>query len=189
MLRKEEKMKRGVLYGICALALLFAGCGGGSSTSPAQSFTLTSTAFSEGGTIPQKYTCDGQDISPPLKWSGAPKEAKSFVLIVTDPDAPGGTFTHWVVYDIPADQTELQENVQKQAQVGSIKQGSNDFGSVGYGGPCPPQGDKPHRYVFTLHALSVNSLNLQGGATKGEVENAMNGKVIDRATLTGKYGR
>lgn len=182
-------MKVSFLIGLLAFVIWAVGCGGGTASSPSQgqNFKLTSTAFSEGGTIPQKYTCYGQDVSPPLMWSGVPSGTKSFVLIVTDLDAPGGNFTHWVVYDIPSTQTMLNENFPKTAQTGSIKQAYNDFGTLGYGGPCPPLGDPPHRYVFKLYALNVDTLNLQGGATLGQVENAMRGKVISQASLMGKY--
>src|SRR5438093_9758562 len=117
-------------------------------------FTLTSPSFAEGEAIPVKHTCDGENKAPALRWEGAPA-AKSFVLIVDDPDAPGGTFTHWVLFDIPGAQRELPEGPAGVPGVG----GANDFGKNGYGGPCPPRG-APHRYYFTLSALDVPMLNL-----------------------------
>ena len=151
-------------------------------------FTLTSTAFHEMGRIPEKYTCDGLDLSPPLRWEGYPPETVSFVLIVEDPDAPGGTFTHWVIYNIPSTIHELQEGVPKSEELSSgALQGVNDFGRIGYNGPCPPPG-KPHRYVFKVYALD-SELNLEPGATRDDVLNAMKGHVLAEATLTGLYSR
>ncbi len=153
---------------------------------PLQDFTLLSPAFDDGGTIPTRYTCDGSDISPPLRWSNTPSETRSFALIVDDPDAPRGTFTHWVLFDLPADITSLPEGLTSGA-VGVA--GSNDFGRVGYGGPCPPPGDAPHRYVFTLYALTTASLSLPEGASRVQVEEAMRGRVVAQASYMGRYGR
>ena len=151
-------------------------------------FRLTSPAFRNGEVIPKRYTCEGLDISPPLNWSGYPSETKSFVLIVEDPDAPGGVFTHWIAYNIPADVNELKEGLEKVEKLPSgIMQGVNDFGRIGYGGPCPPPG-KPHRYVFKLYALDV-VLDLKPGASKDEVLKAMSGHILAEATLTGLYSR
>ncbi len=146
-------------------------------------FTLTSPAFIEGGAIPRDYTCDGADRSPPLRWTGAPSAA-SYVLIMDDPDAPGGTFTHWVLYDIPGDRTELAEGEQKVGLAGG-----NDFGGRGYGGPCPPRGRGAHRYFFRLSALDIPSLKLSPGASRRDVEAAMRGHVLATATLMGRYER
>jgi len=152
------------------------------------SMTLTTNAFSPGGTIPRKFTCDGPDASPALKWSGAPAGTQSFALIADDPDAPVGTWVHWVLYDLPATVNELVENVPKQEQLPSgALHGRNDFRKIGYGGPCPPPGPA-HRYFFKLYALDVK-LNLKPGATKAEVEKAMKGHVLAQAELMGKYGR
>jgi len=144
--------------------------------------------FKEGQDIPRKYTCDGEDVSPQVKWSGQPSNTKSFVLIMDDPDAPVGTFTHWIVYDIPASQTSLQENFPKRSEVRSIKQGINDFGRVGYGGPCPPRGHT-HKYYIKVYALDVESLGLRPGATRREVESKMQGHVIGQGQTMGRYGR
>ena len=146
------------------------------------SFTLTSAAFAEGAAIPAKYTCDDQGIAPPLRWEGSP-DARSFALIVDDPDAPGGTFTHWVLYDIPGAQRELPEGV---ANVGTP--GMNDFSRAGYGGPCPPRGPA-HRYVFTLYALDVPSLMIPAERPRQEIERAMKGHVLGQARLIGRYER
>ncbi len=153
-------------------------------------FTIKSTAFKDGETIPKKFTCDGQDFSPELTWENTPAGTKSFALICEDPDAPGGTFIHWVIYDIPANVTKLAENVKKVGIVDEkIKQGVNDFGRIGYGGPCPPRGHKPHRYIFKLYALDVETLGLNAGATAEQVENKAKGHILGEAKITGLYGR
>jgi hypothetical protein len=149
---------------------------------------ITSTAFNEGQTIPEKYTCQGSDISPPLQWTNAPANAKSFALICDDPDAPVGTWVHWVAYDLPAGTSALPEDVAKtQSIAGNAKQGLNDFRRVGYGGPCPPPG-KPHRYFFKLYALD-EMLNLKPGATKKDLLRAMEGHVLAEGQLMGTYQR
>src|ERR1043166_9121831 len=150
-------------------------------------FAISSTAFTEGGPIPSKYTCDaGQaNPSPALTWKEAPANAKSFVLIMHDPDAPlAGGFTHWVLFDIPATTTSLPENFQP-GSVGTS--GNSGFRRAGYGGPCPPSGS--HHYHFMLSALDVPTLGLQAGATKADVEKAMQGHVIGTAELVGLYQR
>jgi Raf kinase inhibitor-like YbhB/YbcL family protein len=149
---------------------------------------LTSTAFGEGGLIPVRYTCDGENVSPPLKWSGAPAGAKSFALIVDDPDAPAGIWVHWLVYDLPPTTTELPEGVAKSQYLpGGAKQGLNDFKHLGYGGPCPPPG-KAHRYFFKLFALD-RVIELKPGATKKELEAAMEGHKLAEGQLIGTYKR
>jgi Raf kinase inhibitor-like YbhB/YbcL family protein len=154
----------------------------------AMAFTLETKAFPKGGEIPSKYTCTGEDVSPALSWSGAPQGTKSFALIVEDPDAPSGTFTHWIVYDLPGITHQLAENIAKTDDLGGGgRQGRNDFHRVGYGGPCPPPG-KAHRYFFRLYALNT-TLNLPPGASKQEVEGALRGHVIGKAELMGKFGR
>jgi len=150
---------------------------------------LSSRSFQDQQAIPVRYTCDGADVSPHLAWSEAPTGTQSFVLIMDDPDAPVGTFTHWVVYDIPAHQTELPEDFPKQADVGGIRQGVNDFRRVGYGGPCPPRGHGRHRYFFKLYALDVPTLGLPGGALRTEVEARMRGHVLAEAQYMGTYER
>ena len=144
---------------------------------------ITSTAFDEAGTIPVRYTCDGADVSPPLDWSGVLQEAKSLALITDDPDCPTGTWVHWVLFNLPASLNHLPE----KAMPGVGIQGKNDFRKLGYNGPCPPKG-KPHRYYFKLYALDT-MLNLPAGATKAEVEKAMQGHILTQGQLMGKYGR
>ncbi len=152
------------------------------------SFVLETKAFPKGGEIPARYTCSGNDLSPALSWSGAPQDTRSFALIVDDPDAPSGTFTHWIVYDLPAATHQLPESVSKTEDLsGGGRQGRNDFRRVGYGGPCPPPG-KAHRYFFKLYALNA-ALNLPAGASRQDVEGAMRGHVIAQAELMGKFAR
>jgi len=146
---------------------------------------LTGTAFEEGSPIPKKFTADGSDVSPPLAWMEAPANTRSFALIGDDPDAPRGTWVHWVLFNIPPDKTELPENVAPQP-IGA-RTGKNDFGKLGYGGPAPPRG-KPHRYYFKLYALD-QSLNLPEGATKQQLESAMKNHILAEAQLMGTYGR
>ena len=152
-------------------------------------FSLTSGAFKDGTAIPVKHTCDGADVSPPLAWSGPPEGTRSFALIVDDPDAPAGTWVHWVLYNVPAAVSELPENVAKveSLDLDGARQGRNDFRRPGYGGPCPPAGPA-HRYFFKLYALDA-PLKLKAGAQKNDVEAAMEGHVLGSAQLMGTYGR
>lgn len=149
------------------------------------SFSLSSTAFQNGAGIPSVYTCEGANISPPLSWQNAPSETKTFVLICEDPDAPAGTWTHWVLYNIPNQMKGLSENISKQAHLadGSM-QGINDFKQIGYGGPCPPSGT--HRYYFKLYALNTH-LSLPPKATKAQVEQAIEGHILQQTELMGIY--
>lgn len=150
--------------------------------------TVSSSAFKEGDRIPAKYTCQGQDVSPPLAWGEPPAGTQSFALIVDDPDAPGGVFTHWVLFNIPPDSRNLPEAVPTQAELASgALQGKTDFGRTGYGGPCPPPG-RPHRYQFTLYALD-QPLGLEGGASKKQLLSAMEGHILAQGQLTGTYQR
>ena len=144
-------------------------------------FTLRSPEFKDGEAIPRRFTCDGDDLAPPLAWSGAPEATRSFGLIVDDPDAPRGTFTHWMLYDIPAATTELNEEPPGKAL-------RNDFGRAEYGGPCPPAGHGAHRYIFTLYALDVSVLDVPG-KTRGAFERALQTHTIATARLTGRYER
>ncbi len=176
-------MKRFITVMGLTISLFSSGSGGGH-----LSIKVESPAFSYGDFIPIKYTCDSLDISPPIRWSNVPENTRSFVIIMDDPDAPIGTFTHWVVYDIPADKTSLPEDFPKEKQVGEIKQGVNDFRRIGYGGPCPPPG-KPHRYFFKVYALDIDSLGLPPGATRKQVEERINGHIIAKGELMGRYGR
>lgn len=148
---------------------------------------LTSEAFSDGTMIPKRFTCDGEDLSPPLSWSGLPAGTGSLALICDDPDAPVGTWDHWVLFNIPASATGLPVNVPAKAILddGSVH-GNNSWGRLGYGGPCPPGGT--HRYFFKLFALDI-ALNLKTGATKSQLVKAMEGHILDQGQLMGKYRR
>src|SRR5215471_15237625 len=149
---------------------------------------VRSDSFADGQPIPQKYTCDGEDISPPVRWDSAPDGTKSFALICDDPDAPSGTWVHWVIYDLPATIKELPEAIQANEEVLSgARQGTNDFRRLGYGGPCPPKGNA-HRYYFKLYALDI-VINLKAGATKSDVENAMKGHIVGEGKIMGSYQR
>jgi Raf kinase inhibitor-like YbhB/YbcL family protein len=149
---------------------------------------VTSAKFDPGGMIPAKYTCDGLDVSPPLAWTeGVPGGTRSFALIVDDPDAPSGTFTHWVLFNLPAQATGLPENVPREPTLSNgARQGTNGFRRIGYGGPCPPSGQ--HRYFFKLYALYA-ALDLRDGAAKDELTEAMRGHVLAEAELMGRYAR
>jgi len=150
-------------------------------------FKLTSTSFKEGQPIPRQHTCDGVNISPALEWGGAPRAAKTFAIICDDPDAPSGTWVHWVLYNLPADRIGLVENVPATEKVpGDGLQGKNDFQKIGYGGPCPPSGT--HHYFFKLYALD-GELSLKAGATKAELLKAMEGHTLAQTQLMGTYRR
>lgn len=152
-------------------------------------FMLSSTSFKDGSTIPKQYTCDGTDASPGLSWEGVPVGTRSFVLIMDDPDAPVGTFNHWILYDLPAETRELSEGILKEPTLpNGAKQGITSFRRAGYGGPCPPKGPV-HRYFFTLYALDIHSLGSGPKASKEEVEGKMKGHVLGKAVIMGKYGR
>jgi Raf kinase inhibitor-like YbhB/YbcL family protein len=153
----------------------------------AMAFIIKTTAFSEAGSIPKKYTCDGGDLSPGLTWTGIPAGTKSLALIADDPDAPVGTWTHWIIWNIPPEGA-LPEGLSKDENLSNGgRQGKNDFKRIGYAGPCPPAG-KPHRYFFRLHALDAK-LDVKAGASRNELERAMKGHVLGRTELMGKYGR
>lgn len=150
--------------------------------------TVTSSAFKEGTPIPPKYTCSGENLSPPLSWNGIPTAAKSLALISDDPDAPVGTWVHWVVYNIPPSRNGLEEGVPPKPELpGVALQGKNDFRKIGYGGPCPPPG-KQHRYFFKLYALDIE-LDLPAGISKGDLEKAMQGHILAQGQLIGTYQR
>ena len=149
---------------------------------------VSSTAFEAGAYIPKKYTGEGADVSPPLKWSDPPQGAKNFVLICDDPDAPVGTWVHWVAWGIPAAVRELPEAVPTQKQLDNgIRQGANDFRKIGYGGPMPPRGSD-HRYFFKFYALDAE-IALSPGAAKKDLLNAMKGHVLAEGELMGRYKR
>jgi Raf kinase inhibitor-like YbhB/YbcL family protein len=144
-------------------------------------FTLISKAFTEGKLIPVKYTCDGEDISPPLMWQGAPEGVVCFAIDMFDPDAPGGGWVHWVMYNIPRTVMSIDEGTVPPGS----KEGLNDFGRSGYGGPCPPPG-KPHRYVFSIYALDANLGEVQ---RLEDLKKSMSGHILAEAKLTGLYQR
>src|SRR2546428_2800688 len=152
-------------------------------------FILTSAALKAGAPTRGKYTCEGVDVPPPLTWSGAPAGTRSVALIADDPDAPGGTWVHWVLYNLPAEVSELPENIAKveSLDLGGARQGRNDFRRPGYGGPCPPPGPA-HRYFFKLYALDTR-LELKAGAQKKDVEAALEGHALGSAQLMGTYAR
>ena len=148
---------------------------------------ITSSAFENNGLIPAKYTCDGKDISPPLKWDAVPGGTKSIALICDDPDAPMGIFIHWVLFNLPSGTAELTENVPRDKVLpNGAKQGMTDFGRIGYGGPCPPSGT--HRYFFKLYVLDTE-LKLEPGVNKGQLLKAMEGHILAQGQLIGKYKR
>jgi Raf kinase inhibitor-like YbhB/YbcL family protein len=164
-----------------AVAIMPAGC--------AQSggkFSITTSAFSPGSDIPSRFTCNGADTSPALSWSNPPAGTKSFVLIVDDPDAPSGAFTHWLVYDLSPTRFGLPEGVPRTGKFEGGLQGKNDFDVAGYRGPCPPRG-KSHRYFFHLYALDT-SLSLPAAATRNDLDSAMKGHVLANTELVGKFG-
>ncbi len=149
---------------------------------------LTSSSFQEGGLIPRQYTCDGQDVSPALRWANLPKGTRSLALIADDPDAPVGTWVHWVIFNIPSNLVQLPEGIPpKDSLPDGTRQGLNDFRRIGYGGPCPPPG-KPHRYFFKLYALDT-MLSMKPKATKVEVLAACKNHVLAEAQLMGRYAR
>ncbi len=181
-------------YAVCLLALFLAACARGEGGAPPQetraalTMELASPAFAERSAIPVKYTCDGEDLSPPLQWRNVPQGTKSLALIGDDPDAPGRTFVHWVVYNIPPTAEGLPEGVPAaEALSDGARQGTNDFRRIGYGGPCPPAG-KSHRYVFKLYALDVE-LSLPPGATAQDLVKAMEGHILAEGRLIGMYQR
>lgn len=153
---------------------------------------LETTAFTPGDAIPRKFTCEGQDISPPLEWAEAPTGTRSFALIVDDPDAPGQTFTHWLLFNVPGDRTRLPQDVDVSthfdAQEPGPREGLNDFSNKGYDGPCPPHGDDAHRYFFRLYALD-STFDLEHGATKEQLTSAMEGHVLDETELVARFQR
>ncbi len=151
-------------------------------------FSLTSPAFVHDQTIPSRHTCDGEDLSPPLHWADPPERTQAFALVMDDPDAPGGTFTHWVMYDIRASARQLEAGIPKVEDLPArAKQGINDFGKVGYGGPCPPPGPA-HRYYLTVYALA-RPTSLAPRATKAQVLEAIRDHVLSQAQMMGRYRR
>jgi Raf kinase inhibitor-like YbhB/YbcL family protein len=182
-----RKVKYWVVLAFVGILIFLAGCNQ-QNVAPAlegennMAIHLTSTAFSEGENIPRLYTCDDKNVSPPLTWTNVPTNTISLALIIDDPDAPVGTWVHWVLYNLPSNLTGLE-----QGKSGSGIEGINDFKRSGYGGPCPPKGSN-HRYYIKLYALD-SVLNLKTGATKAQLESAMRGHILAQGQLMGKYGR
>ena len=184
-----------ILWSLAALfALVLAGCGPSPAPTTlmeegglAMTFEVTSSAFAQGEPIPVKYTCDGDDISPPLAWGDPQEGVRSFALINDDPDAPVGTWVHWVLFNLPADARSLPERVPPDAELpDGSRHGQNSWRRLGYGGPCPPSGT--HRYFFKIYALDT-SLQLEPGADKKQVLEAMAGHILAEAELMGVYSR
>jgi Raf kinase inhibitor-like YbhB/YbcL family protein len=179
---------------LALLLVLVSACGGAKEPAAepqeeaAMTLKVTSAVFEEGSSIPTEHTCDGSDVSPPLSWSGPPAGTKSLALICDDPDAPVGTWVHWVLYDLPPDVAALAASLPSDEQLANGgKQGKNDFSKIGYGGPCPPKGSA-HRYFFKLYALDAE-LNLSPGATKKALLEAMEGHILAQGQLMGRYQR
>lgn len=149
-------------------------------------FKVNVRGFLEGEDIPDRYTCEGDDISPEVCWIGEPADTKSFALIVDDPDAPAGTWNHWLLWDIPANTHSLDEGEGRPA---AAKSGTNDFGHRGYGGPCPPRGKGFHRYFFRLFALNTSSLGLPPGAKRASLEAALRKHAIAETSYMGRFER
>ena len=174
---------RKALWSILTLASVLTSLADSRAGNASGGLTLTSTAFGAGQPIPKRYTCDGENVSPPLAWSGTPAGTKSFVLIVDDPDAPGGTFTHWIVFNLPPTTKSLPEGVKPSGLPAGAGEGVNGFGKADYGGPCPPSGR--HRYVHQLFALDT----LLSGLMRPKRSELNMGHVLARATLIGTYQR
>ena len=165
------------------------GCGGGDTAegpapkAPA-TMNLTSEAFAEGATIPERHTCDGDDVAPPLHWDGTPADARALALVMDDPDAHGGTFVHWTVVDLPPGTSSLGAD-EPPAGAQELE---NSFGEEGYRGPCPPEDDEPHHYVFTIYALDAK-LGLDAGSSAADARDAIGSHAIAEGRLTGRFGR
>lgn len=184
---------RRTLLGSIGIGILgTAGCAGSpDGGSEDDGFTVTTTAFDEGESIPKRYTCDGTDESPPLTFDGVPESAVALGLIVDDPDAPGTTFTHWLLWNVPPDHTTIPGNVATTETVdalGGARQGKNGFQSIGYRGPCPPASDADHTYRFRGYALD-SMVDVAPGAERNVVQQALENAAITTDLLTGTYGR
>jgi Raf kinase inhibitor-like YbhB/YbcL family protein len=185
-LRATPTIAAGLLLGVPGVT----SCHGAQTAVPGAgslSIQLTVSSFRD-GRIPSSFTCDGANASPAITWSAAPAATKSFALVVADPDAPMGTFVHWVLFNLPAAARSLPDAVPAMDQLpDGSRQGRNDFGNIGYGGPCPP-GHSSHRYVFDLYAVDT-ILSLPAGATRQQVEDALKGHILARGELIGRYNR
>jgi Raf kinase inhibitor-like YbhB/YbcL family protein len=177
-------LRKSPIVAIAAGAAVACGAGDGASSA----MRLTSSAFAENESIPERFTCEGEDVSPPLAWSGVPAEARSLALIVDDPDAPGGTFRHWGLFDLATDRPGLDEGAGSTGR-GDFREARNDFNRIGYSGPCPPRGRGPHRYRFRLLALDVGRLGAGADPRTAEVERRAQPHVIASAVLTARFER
>ncbi len=187
----ETPLRSGVsalLAGLVVTVLILGSSSQAMQGGKAMAFEIKSAAFAQGADIPRKFTCDGQDVSPALSWSEPPKGTRSLALIMDDPDAPVGTWVHWVLYDLPGTARALPESVAKERELATGgHQGNNGWNRTGYGGPCPPPGPA-HRYFVKLYALDSKT-NLTAGATKAELEKAMQGHILAQTELMGRYKR
>lgn len=174
-------MKISMLLVLCILFF------GSSLNAESEAFTLTSNNFSEGNNIPDKFTCEGDNISPHLTWSDPPEETRSLAIICDDPDAPAGTWVHWIIFNLDPKLRELKEGVDSSAILGGCENGRNDFGSNKYGGPCPPPG-KTHRYFFRLYALD-KKFDLKSGCSRKDLEKVMENHILRSTKLMGTFKR
>jgi len=186
-------MLKNIIATVTVSILLFCSCKNGEQADSEavggkkMEIKITSPAFEDGGLIPAKYTCDGADISPPLQWGAVPEGTRSIALISDDPDAPVGTWVHWVLFNLPAEAAELAENIPPEKTLpNGASQGVSDFGRIGYGGPAPPSGT--HRYFFKIYALDTQ-IDLAPGADKARLLKAMQGHILAQGQLIGKYSR
>jgi Raf kinase inhibitor-like YbhB/YbcL family protein len=180
---------RSPVIAVAAATVALAGCGGDEKVSgpppeAPERMTLRAPGFGNGDPIPVEYTCDGRDISPPLSWSGTPRGARELAILVEDPDAPGGTFVHWVLFGLGPTQKQLDAGATPEGS----RQGRNSFGETRYRGPCPPKGDEPHRYQFSIYALREH-IGASEGAAAEDVRDEIRRKAIASGRLTGRYGR
>ncbi len=177
-----------VLIAACVPVLISNGPGLAGPRDPSATFTVSSPSFAAGGAIPQEFTCEGSDSSPALRWTAPPSGTKSLALIMDDPDAPAGTWVHWVMFDIPAATRELPAATPKDGDLSNgARQGQNSFERLGYGGPCPPPGPA-HRYYFKVYALD-SKLELKAGSSRADLESAMKGHTLAQGELMGRYKR
>jgi len=195
--RARATTRRALLAAVGA-ATATAGCLGGDggddpgTTTVTDEFEFSTSAFDDGATVPRKFTCDGENVSPPMSVGDPPSGTETLAIIVDDPDAPGGTFTHWLLWNVPADRASIPEGIPKTetaAALGGAPQGTNDAGSLGYTGPCPPEGDDPHTYRFTAYAVD-STLELEPGIPRGDLSDDLSGgATLATSRFTGEYGR
>ena len=177
---------------LAAAGAVVSGCmSGNNEPNETGAFSVSSLAFEDGEEVPTEYTCDGANDLPPLRIEDVPSEAETLTLVVDDPDAPGTTYVHWLLWNLPADTEQISQGVVHGpaiSELGGAEQGTNDNGDVGYFGPCPREGDGPHSYRFTLYAVD-KEIEVEAGATRDELDEALNGSTVGTARLTGTYER